>query len=114
MPLTARLPRASISARGSRQVMKHRLPAVLLASTLAVAFAQQVNEVTRRQYDEITGREHRGGRISQQERQLLMKVYPLLNPPRDSMGFTALTDLGKGTYKGERGGLYPGGENTMP
>src|SRR5690348_9393791 len=94
--------------------MMHRLHCILLVATLAVAIAQQVDEATRRQYDEITDREHRGGRISQQERQFLMKVYPLLNPARDSMGFTALTDLGKGMYKGEQGGLYPGGENTMP
>lgn len=26
----------------------------------------------------------------------------------------ALTDLGKGAYKGEQGGLYPGGENVPP
>jgi hypothetical protein len=43
-----------------------------------------------------------------------MSVYPKLNPPRDSMGFTALNDLDAGAYKGEQGGLYPGGSNTMP
>lgn len=31
-----------------------------------------------------------------------------------SVGFTALTDLGSGTYKGYQGGLYPGGSNTRP
>jgi hypothetical protein len=31
-----------------------------------------------------------------------------------STGFTALTDLGPGTFQGEQGGLYPGGSNTPP
>src|SRR5260370_11930813 len=34
--------------------------------------------------------------------------------PRESVGLTPLTDLGKGSYKGEQGGLYPGGENAVP
>ena len=34
--------------------------------------------------------------------------------PRDSTGLFPLTDLGKGTYKGQQGGLYPGGANTPP
>src|ERR1043166_3837685 len=89
--------------------MKH----LLLLAALA-ASAQDIDQTTRHQYEQVLDREHRGGRISQQERQLLMSVYPKLNPPRDSMGFTALTDLGKAAYKGEQGGLYPGGENTIP
>src|SRR5262249_34938263 len=32
--------------------------------------------------------------------------------PRESAGLTPLTDLGKAMYKGEQGGLYPGGENV--
>ena len=36
------------------------------------------------------------------------------HPARESTGMTALPDLGKGNYKGEQGGLYPGGENTPP
>jgi hypothetical protein len=86
----------------------------LFVAALPLALFAQIDDALRRQYDQIMDREHRGGRISQQERQLLMSVYPRLNPPRDSMGFTALTDLGTGTYKGEQGGLYPGGTNTMP
>jgi hypothetical protein len=31
-----------------------------------------------------------------------------------STGNTALTDLGRGTYQGEQGGLYPGGSNNPP
>src|SRR6266446_10089616 len=40
--------------------------------------------------------------------------YQKEHPPRESVGLTPLTDLGKGSYKGEQGGLYPGGENVMP
>lgn len=87
---------------------------MLAAAAPLIGIAQQLDDATRRQYDEILDREHRGGRISQQERALLMSVYPKLNPPRDSMGMMALTDLGKDLYKGEQGGLYPGGKNTMP
>ena len=36
------------------------------------------------------------------------------NPPRDSTGLIPLPDLGKGTYKGEQGGLYPDGANVPP
>src|ERR1700730_4075032 len=36
------------------------------------------------------------------------------HPARESTGLIALPDLGKGLYKGEQGGLYPGGENAPP
>ena len=34
--------------------------------------------------------------------------------PVASTGNMALTDLGTSTYKGEQGGLYPGGSDTIP
>src|SRR5260370_26278717 len=37
-----------------------------------------------------------------------------MHPVRDSAGMVTLPDLGKGTYQGEQGGLYPGGENVPP
>src|ERR1700747_541804 len=40
--------------------------------------------------------------------------YAKTHPPRESTGLIPLTDLGKGDYKGEQGGLYPGGENVPP
>ena len=40
--------------------------------------------------------------------------YPKTHPSRESTGMIPLTDLGKGTYRGEQGGLYPGGENVPP
>ena len=33
---------------------------------------------------------------------------------RSSVGFTPLSDLGRGTYKGVQGGLYPHGQNVPP
>jgi hypothetical protein len=63
----------------------------LRAAGPIVGIALQIDDATRRQYNEILEREHKGGRISQQERALLMSVYPKLNPPRDSVGMTALT-----------------------
>lgn len=36
------------------------------------------------------------------------------HPARESTGLIPLPDLGKGVYKGQQGGLYPGGENTPP
>src|SRR6266702_2534767 len=40
--------------------------------------------------------------------------YQKEHPPRESTGLIPLTDLSKGSYKGEQGGLYPGGENSVP
>jgi len=36
------------------------------------------------------------------------------HPARESTGLIPLPDLGKGMYKGEQGGLYPGGVNAPP
>src|SRR5689334_4998118 len=56
------------------------------------------------------------------EQKAHMKVTSKINrqewikehPARESTGMVALPDLGMGTYKGEQGGLYPGGVNTPP
>ncbi|MCX6634544.1 MAG: hypothetical protein NT090_05585, partial [Acidobacteria bacterium] len=42
------------------------------------------------------------------------KQYLRAHPPQASVGLITLTDLGTGTYKGEEGGLYPGGRNAAP
>ena len=86
----------------------------LLAALPLAGFTQPVDDATLRQYNRILDREHTGGHISKQERELLMSVFPQLNPAHDSLGLIPLTDLGKGSYKGEQGGLYPGGDNTPP
>src|SRR5262249_7525367 len=36
------------------------------------------------------------------------------HPARESTGLIPLPDLGTAMYKGEQGGLYPGGANTPP
>jgi hypothetical protein len=40
--------------------------------------------------------------------------YRKEHPPLESTGLIPLTDLGAGLYKGEQGGLYPSGGNTVP
>jgi hypothetical protein len=40
--------------------------------------------------------------------------YARTHPPRESTGLVPLPDLATGLYKGEQGGLYPGGRNTPP
>src|ERR1700722_10010139 len=47
------------------------------------------------------------GKINRQE-------WMAAHPAKDSTGLIPLPDLGKGMYKGEQGGLYPGGINTPP
>jgi len=46
----------------------------------------------------------------EQRRRQWMKEHP----PQASAGLIPLTDLGAGQYRGEEGGLYPGGKNTPP
>lgn len=42
------------------------------------------------------------------------RQYMKEHPPQSSVGLIPLTDLGTGAYKGEEGGLYPGGKNVPP
>src|SRR5437773_1725116 len=50
----------------------------------------------------------------QQMQKRQREEYAKNNPPRDFTGMVPLPELGKGTYKGEQGGLYPGGANVVP
>jgi hypothetical protein len=52
--------------------------------------------------------------LSLEEQLRQQAAYVKGHPPRDSVGLIALTDLGPGYYKGEQGGLYPGGVNVPP
>src|SRR3974390_2018454 len=47
------------------------------------------------------------GKINRQE-------WMAAHPVRESTGLIPLPDLGKEKYKGEQGGLYPGGVNAPP
>jgi len=93
--------------------MRSTIPCLALLCSAGLAVAQ-IDDATRRQYDELVQKQHVGGRIKPEERQFIMKVFPQLHPAQSSTGLVALTDLGKGLYKGEQGGLYPSGENFMP
>jgi hypothetical protein len=50
----------------------------------------------------------------QANRKVNRRAWIAAHPARASTGMIPLPDLGKGAYKGEQGGLYPGGENTPP
>jgi hypothetical protein len=52
--------------------------------------------------------------MSHEEQLRRQAEYVKNHPLRDSVGLTALTDLGTGYYQGEQGGLYPGGVNVPP
>jgi lysophospholipase L1-like esterase len=95
-------------------ISRYRAALVALAALLGTLFGAEIDEATRRQYEELVKRQHVGGRIKPEERQSMMKVFPQHHPARESTGMVALTDLGKKMYQGEQGGLYPGGENSMP
>src|SRR5882724_5239204 len=97
-----------------------KITRTLLPLVLAARFAlpQDDNEARRRQ-QEMTRRAIE--QLTPEERahmQATSKVnranWIAEHPARESTGMVALTDLGKGTYKGEQGGLYPGGVNTIP
>jgi hypothetical protein len=49
-----------------------------------------------------------------EERARQFAEYLQAHPARESTGLIPLTELGKGSYKGEEGGLYQGGTNTPP
>ncbi len=81
------------------------------------------------EFDAILAKRNRGEKLSLDETDYAQTVMERRNqanaarnntefakqhPPRESTGLIPLTELGKGMYKGEQGGLYPGGENTPP
>ena len=84
---------------------------------------------TRTESSEIRARRARGEKITEEERDYAESIlerrnqensakqnaaYAKAHPPRESTGLVPLTELAKGLYKGEPGGLYPGGQNTPP
>ena len=100
------------------------------------AAALQDPQADARKFAEIKARFERGEPISREEREWaqryrqqqqqrgnpaaeaaqkkLIEEFVRRNPPRESTGLVALTDLDKHRYQGEEGGLYPGGRNTPP
>jgi len=111
-----------------------RYPFALICLLPLVLLAQQsVSPEDRKRFEEIKGRHDRGEQISPEDQAFAMRIMRILNgpanqkanqernaeyakahPPHDSLGVVPLTELGTGLYKGEEGGLYPGGSNTPP
>ena len=104
--------------------MKTRKFVCLLA--LASLYAAQVDD---KKLAEIKARHDRGEKVTLEEQDLWSSSverqnqensarrnadYARQNPARESTGMVPLPDLGKGRYKGEQGGLYPGGANVPP
>jgi hypothetical protein len=102
--------------------MKLRVVALLVPLIL-------VGQAEDSKWSEIKARHDNGEKITEEERDYLESkierrnqeasakataAYAKAHPPRESTGMAPLTELGKGTYKGEEGGLYPGGGNTPP
>ena len=78
---------------------------------------------------EIVAKHKRGEKISEEERDYhesrierhnqaesakRFADWAKQHPARESTGLVPLPDLGAGSYKGEEGGLYPGGVNSVP
>src|SRR5262249_48243925 len=98
--------------------------AVMLA--LALPSAAQIDD---QRWKSIREKHNRGEKITEEERDYYeskverknqtesaehMVAWAKEHPARESTGMTPLPDLGGGMYKGEQGGLYPGGSNQPP
>jgi hypothetical protein len=96
--------------------------AILLIAALAHAWPGAAqDESDRQRAAQIAAKLQRGEQIPpddrafmQKQQRLRMEAWAKTHPPHDSLGLIPIPDLGKGTYKGEQGGLYPGGENVPP
>lgn len=102
----------------------------ILALTLSAAFVAGGAEFPKDpKFDEIVAKHRRQEKLTFEEEDYYQstvefrnqtqsvernKDWAAANPARESTGLTSLAELGKGTYKGEQGGLYPNGENKLP
>jgi hypothetical protein len=102
-------------------------PSLRLCLLLALAFAalplaaQPQPNPDQRRAAEIQNRVRKGEQVSQEDRQFAQQVmrrmreeFKQKNPPRKSTGLVPLPDMGAAAYKGQQGGLYPGGARTAP
>ena len=112
--------------------MKLRHASFVIAAAITFyaprVYSQGQKSADVQRFEEITAQRARGEEVTGEERQFAQGVmarnkeqqakrlaeYVSTHAPKDSTGMVPLPDLGKGTYKGETGGLYPGGENTPP
>ena len=106
--------------------MTIRISALTVALVFPLALAAQTED---QRFNEIRARHTRGEKITEDERDYVESrierrnqeesakrnaEYAKAHPPHESTGLVPLTELGKGLYKGEQGGLYPGGANKPP
>ena len=108
--------------------MKRAILGAIVAAWPLVSLAQppQIDDA---RFKEIRAKVQRHEKISEEERDYAESKIERQNqeqsakrnaewarehPARDSTGLTPLPDLGARMYKGEQGGLYPGGKNTPP
>jgi hypothetical protein len=96
------------------------LPLAGEAALLQAPAQTQIPDVS-----EIRRKVQSGEQLTPEEKQRLQQVnaqqaeqrrqqYLKDHAPQSSVGLIPLTDLGAGNYKGEQGGLYPGGNNAPP
>jgi hypothetical protein len=62
----------------------------------------------------VQRRQQQGQKQGQKQGDERFAEYAKTHPPQETTGMVPLSELGKGTYKGEEGGLYPGGTNQPP
>jgi hypothetical protein len=93
---------------------------ILAAGLVALAQPPEIVEIRRKVQagETLTPEERQKLQQFQQGQQAAQKKrreeYLKDHTPVPSTGNIALPDLGTGMYKGEQGGLYPGGANTAP
>src|SRR5262245_52981624 len=97
---------------------------VFLGAALAASLLVGQTDDERQRFREIQARHARGEQISADDMAFVQRMQALQqrqreswakdHPARETTGLIPLTDMGKGTYQGEEGGLYPGGQNTVP
>lgn len=75
--------------------------------------AQEIRQ-KQRQGASLTPEEREYLEFAEQWRRKRTEEFRATHPPRESIGLIPLTELGTAVYKGDEGGLYPGGRNLPP
>src|SRR4051794_3723273 len=102
--------------------MKIRFCAAALAAlVIGTALSQQPQPSPEAQKKQQEFRQKTMSSLTPEEREHLQangkvnrEEWMAAHPSRESTGLVPLPELGTGMYKGEQGGLYPGGVNTAP
>ncbi len=109
-----------------RGPMLSSLPILVLALTVS---AQVVDPKDDPRARDIRAKHSRGEKVTEEERDYFETLterhnqaesakrfadWAKAHPARESTGLIPLTELGTGTYEGDQGGLYPGGQNRPP